>query len=296
MKERALKLSIISLVFTAVIVLICTITASAGNPHQTKHEIIVSQDSDGDYTTFYEAYQSITDASANNRYLITMKPGNYDCTIGNPFLYIDIRGSGINNTICSFLPIGSLGETVISNITLDNGLPPIQSYDGQNHEVILDRVKVLNRGLHISGNPVPNVMIMDSTINVPDFFGASSDDIGIFINGGYLLIENTYVEGYDKGIHIDSASDTLVEIRDSHVSSSNTAFEFRQRPSGLSKVKVYSSIVSGTDVLYLDSFYGTGDETFYASASQLTGNINSRPGIDKILNCFDENFNPIPNQ
>jgi hypothetical protein len=94
-----------------------------------KHEKIVAADGSGDYLTITAALNAISDASDINRYIITVRPGIYNEVV-NMKQYVDLRGSGPNNTRISSSTVSSIDDdlgTVVmasnsnfSNITIEN--------------------------------------------------------------------------------------------------------------------------------------------------------------------------------
>lgn len=145
-----------------------------------KHEKIVAKDGTGDFTTITAAINSISDASATNPYLITVKPGIYD-EIVTMKQFVDLRGSGQENTK---ITTGSLldgncstqGTVVVDsysrleNIAVENTnasgcRSAINMYNKT--DIVIDRVKAEANGI-ISGNSESNAIYVDgfSTGNI----------------------------------------------------------------------------------------------------------------------------------
>ncbi len=77
--------------------LVCAVNPGAAGAVQQKRERIVAQDGSGDYVTINAALVSITDASPEKPYRVTVKPGTYaEQVTMRP--YVDLVGSGQGNT------------------------------------------------------------------------------------------------------------------------------------------------------------------------------------------------------
>ena len=97
---------------------------------QNLETIIVAKEG-GDFYTLGEAISSITDNTAQKRYIINIKPGSYTESAITLKQYVNVLGSGIDNTILNFdvtkatigaaaAAITSADDSLISNLTINN--------------------------------------------------------------------------------------------------------------------------------------------------------------------------------
>ena len=185
-------------------------------PAPVKHKIIVSKDGAGDFTDPVSAMNSITDASANNLYLIQINPGNY--TLAYPLQmspYVDIEGSGegvtrivgsvtgASNAEIRMLTVQNPGNGVaISNITasprilkvtaISSGSETGVIVNASGSSTLMTDVKIISTGGYIArglGNYYSSPTMNNVSISVSNGY----ENTGIFNNNSALTMSNSAI-------------------------------------------------------------------------------------------------------
>jgi hypothetical protein len=275
MKRHTVLLAVLLFAVTLVV----AVPAFAEKPAGLTHEIIVSADGDGDFTNLTEAVNSITDASATNRYLITLKPGSY--TGAPSFAYIDINGSGKGNTTITSALWTVAGESTISNLTVSTTSAMTALYI--NGDVTLEHVNVSAA----NGNAVlgtGSLKVIDSSIYSPYTAVAIA---------GSIYVDGSYIEG---GFGMEVAAYSSDTIRNSEIVGTIAAVKAFVENGRTGKVNIYNSRLAGPDAIQFAGAASPRADVVLVSGSELAGNVNGPAGSFHLVNCFDASFAPIANQ
>lgn len=264
-----------------------------------KHEIVVSADGDGDYTTISSALAVITNASVTNRYVLRIKPGTYNCSSLDSLQpgkeWISIIGSGRDNTILSGRITGFKGST-IADLTINSpnngssGNVLFCSVNGGGDTVTINNVDI------IASDPVGYPAIQCNTDLLINNSRLVTNSAGIGFDYGTAVINNMEVHAATDGIKISAhPQGSYVTIKNSKISSDGIAVNLQAYSDTLSRIGIHNSDMEGTSALYL-SPESSSSNVINVSSSRVAGTYNLRPGIDKIVNSFDSNYGPVPNQ
>lgn len=224
--------------------------------YQKKYaKVIVVAESGGDFTSLRSAYNSITDNSATNRYLVKIMPGIYSV---NQFVinksYVDIEGSGENVTVIS-------GDGVMFGVLVLDA--------GDNKEI---------RSLTVKN----------------DYVYFTGDMCAVFtMSNGSTKLSNVTVEVTDSspgglsGVYgIEDYSSASLELDNVTINLSPNLTKAIHSQYGHEIIR--NSTING-DV------YATGTgSTFRIANSLLKGTISTN-GTAKIVSSFDGDFNFIAN-
>lgn len=285
-------------------------------PAATYGNVIVVAKSGGDFTDPVAAINSIADASINNPYLVKIMPGVYD--LGASVLtlkqYVDIEGAGENVTkIVGIQPVDwclvngkpnsslrllsvshSGGENTCAIRTQGMSLDHVTAIGSLgrsgNRAIFVDGISVLSNvtaitqglafntsAIYIAGNST--VTIKDSKISCTE-----SNSINYCLWSQYSSISLTNVNIYATGTSSPMGA---------FISDSNTSFENVTINAGTGV-----AISNGTTLIRNSSITASGYSLTNNSASPLnvvnTKIVGSYDHI-KSVNCYDGNFDPIPN-
>jgi putative hemolysin len=164
-----------------------------------RHELIVSGDGNGDYLSIQAALDAITNAAADNRYRVTVKPGVYDEAVRiKPF--VDVIGNGPGNTT---ITSGNQGATVLlqdasglADVTVTTRAPgtfPIVRTDANASATmrgVTVQVPDAETGLEVEAGA--SLELFDSRIVFQDVTAATRH--GIRFAGASLLISGCIIE------------------------------------------------------------------------------------------------------
>jgi len=293
-----------------------TISASKiqGGVFQKKYaNVIVVAKSGGDFTDPSAAMNSITDASAANRYLIKIMPGAY--TLGSYVRmkpYVDMEGSGRDVTKlskASDLVVyfegshpGVVFNSELRDMTLED--PAVSTYT-LGVVSLFDALGVSLRNLNItiSGSTEAlgiyaagsNYSLDNVNINAQ----SAATSIGMLTNGCTVNLHKTTIlasggaagfsDWISAGIDIVN-SGSVVTIRNSEITSTQHAINSGPIYNGYpTTFKIYNSRLSGM----ISAATLEPATHLFASATEINGPLT---GGATLVNCFDSNFFPIPNQ
>ncbi len=241
------------------------------------------------FTTLNQALATITDASASNPYLVKVMPGTYDAYSGSVKPYVSFEGSGTSSTTVYG---AGVQNGIVSDMTIIGGVSLLGG--GEAHRVTVvapDAVAVA-----ISA-PTGDAVIADSTI-----YGRIEEDLGGFRMVHSKVVANSAFAISNYAITLYGAGNQMaplpVDIIDSEVTASGGS-----QPSGdavlwvdgNNTVTIRGSVVSAPTVVVT----GPAPNINYSVAvagSQVNGSLATlRTGIDRVVNCYDAAFSPIPN-
>ncbi|MBI4839159.1 MAG: hypothetical protein HY806_08500 [Nitrospirae bacterium] len=258
-----------------------------------------STDGVNTFNSITDALNSITDASENNQYIIFIMPGVYNESIVMKE-WVDIKGSGQNSTkIYTATSPGILGA---NNATIEDFSMIVENLSTQ-----------LNSALKII-NTSPTVR--NCFLSVPGMH----DPRPVLIEGGSPIIENCTIHAWSHGdgcVGIGLSEGTNAWIKNTTVSISdgwgiyaalsfdkhlnvridNSTVDFSQSPGW--GVFAYGN-ASTTDLgVQITSSVMEGDianmnNQLKIVSSMLKGDVIL--GSPKLVNCYDSDFNSIPNQ
>lgn len=150
-----------------------------------KHEKIVATDGTGDFLTITAAITSISDASATNPYVVTVKPGIYN-EIVTMKQFVDLRGSGKENTK---ITTGSLSDGNCSS----QGTVVVDSYS-RLENIAVENTNVSGCRSAININNKTNVVIDRVKAEANGIIRGNSESYAIYVDGystGDITIKNT---------------------------------------------------------------------------------------------------------
>ncbi|HKP53171.1 MAG TPA: hypothetical protein VJ183_11030 [Chloroflexia bacterium] len=191
--------------------------------------VVVVAKSGGDFTSLTTALNSITDASATNRYLVKVGPGSYGRATMKP--YVDIEGSGQDTTVLSDYgystgtsgTIVGANNTEIRSLTVENlggDYYAVAMYADNTSPRLLDVTlkatngQLSNWGLYVKNGAAPtltNVTIsasggsMSNAITT-DKAGAIVKNSSLTVSGAsynYAIDASNY--GYTGGLTIENS-------------------------------------------------------------------------------------------
>lgn len=283
-------------------------------PHYAN--VIVVAKSGGDFTDFAAAMNSITNASADNHYLIKIMPGTYDFGYNGGGImvkdFVDIEGSGTTNTIL---------QNEVGN-PYGNTAPILAIYNVTS--VSIRNISFKSTIMNAATGQAQVLQISSSTVNLSDVIVRSVGagvQLGIQSLGSSLILKN--VEVY---VAEDPGYETFLKAAVYGWGGTITAINSRfECIGGLNNAGFYAG--QNTTVVLTNCYlYGskTGLEVFgdvQAVGSTIKGDVNSVTveigsyswtirlrGVNLILdgpitgdtiklaNCVDAGFNPIPNR
>lgn len=297
--------------------------------------IIVQKDTitnDRTFGNIQDAINSITDASEGNRYLVKVMPGIYaEQVVMKEF--VDLEGSGQDNTVITSSAIDDGTRTVAtvavpSNVVIRNlSAANTASSTGIWKQTLLFRdatakaehITVISRdaddvnsqAIYIDGASdveLNNVTIMTSSIR-------AFDNIGLYVNtgnalltnskiladggewnpavrcSGTLRIQNAILESRNAVHNRTISHSSNVAILGSQILSTN-GLENTRGISGSSSITVMNSEIRATSpqgevVALRGGPYSIGSSLVQGNTTMATA---------KLVNCWDENFDPILNQ
>ena len=181
-----------------------------------KNLVVVSQVG-GDFTSISSALNSITDASATNRYLIKVGPGTFGRATMKP--YVDIEGSGQDTTILLDYGYGTgTSGTVVGANNAEIRSLTIENQGGDSYSVALytdnTSPRVLNVTLRATGGSLSNWGLFSKGGASPALTNATivasggSMSNAIATNGGGAVIKNSSmsVSGASYNYAIDTSN------------------------------------------------------------------------------------------
>lgn len=234
------------------------------------------------------ALNSITNASPTNPYVVKVMPGTYNEQV-NMKSYVNVVGSGQDATVIYFA--GNTGATVYmaTNSTLQS-LKVVYDETVSGYDAIFFRSGVggtvvdvathADKGIGIEGDG-PTVKIVNCNI-----YG-SSYGVGVWSFAGIspvVIISSSISSNY---YGIIAAGNVVVE--------NSTITSFLDQGVQVGDYPGNEFIARNTQINGSPAINSVGGD-FKVANCQLIGGTNSVVGRDKIINCYDGNFNAIPNQ
>ena len=266
-----------------------------------------------------DTFNSINSAISANPVLIKVMPGIYNENIVLPATQsISIEGSGIYQTSLNGSISGTSGNSIflkniyignlstltpnsvtgMSTINMDNVIVSDVSCNGAISLInsTTGNVNVLSGSIHKSvvngsisfGGIQSNNIISDSTVNAIE---SSTNGIELWFYAGIsgpLTINNVHVNGAQYGIGVFGGGGGELTITNSDIS--GVKYGISSNGTVLAR---NSKMSGGLAVINSPTPYST----YRISNTQLTNILleGTSPDI-KLINCFDSNFNTIPNR
>ena len=325
-KDKALLL-----VITLAVILLCIPAVYAKSQKKAQKTPPVSirtvqkEAADGvkTFSTIQEAINSITDASASNRYIIKITPGAYNEAVTMKE-YADIEGSGQDNTIITSsapVTLSAANNTKIKNMKIINTAP--DAGDNEEGTAVLfkgvtakaDSVSVESQGtasrsvikITAFSNIELNNVSVRSENSSPD-----KDNKGIAV-GGRAVISNlrAIVSGGSWATAVAVQHGGEIDMRNSSIESSDAAYTdavdvcCRDSKVIIKGSKIIASNGIG-ETIGIYSPKGTIVTNSEIRARSNTGNITGARGLtiknsiiegrvlnSKLINCRDEKNKPI---
>jgi len=241
------------------------------------NNVIIVAPSGGDFTSPVNAMNAITDASASNPYLVKIMPGVYTLN-DNAFMripaYVDIEGSGKGTTIINgngilfqYYQPSTTRNAELRNITITSGYGPGLGYG---HLIYISGgyLSLFNVDIN-SISPVMQGLRPPSCVSVLDSSTVILNNVNCSVSG--LSV---------SGIHMTGTS-TLKVLNSSIITSSTAPDNINWN----NVVLVQSYAVN--NIFMVNSLLTAGINTV---------TYNSDVSNVKIVNCYDGNYNPIPNR
>ncbi|MBI5205084.1 MAG: hypothetical protein HZA11_09220 [Nitrospirae bacterium] len=237
---------------------------------------IIVAPSGGDFTSPVNAINAITDASASNLYLVKIMPGVYTLS-DNAFMrippYVDIEGSGKGTTIINgngimlhYYPPSTTRNAELRNITITGQHGPADGY-GRLIQVSSGKLSIFNADIN-SISPVMQGLKPPPCVSV--------DDSTVILNNVNCSVSGLSV----AGMHMTGTS-TLKVLNSSIVTSSTAPDNINWN----NVVLVQSYAVN--NVIMVNSLLTAGINTV-----TYNGDVSNV----KLVNCYDGNYNSIPNR
>lgn len=290
---------------------------------------VVQKNGPYDARTFPDIQSAVNDcanngATATNRFLVKVMPGTYD--LGSATLVmkdgVDVEGSGIDNTVITSTNYTMVSVPANCSITISKlavkfpltfqNITAIIAQTGSNLRVI--ECKFFTDP-NTSGNSMAvyshgSSFFMDNT--VVDLTSTNTDVYPVAIDCP-AVIKNSEISGKAGG-NIDAFNNAgtgmVREFINCKISATSTTngrthgiwggadYEIRNTTiTATSTNQDTAALVTGTATINGSIISGginkTGG-TLQIGNSQIVGSNNAVPGIDKIVNCYDGAFNPIP--
>ncbi len=350
------------MLFSIIVVFLCAGVVAFAAPITAPTNIRIVQKDNGTYATIKAALDSINAAnsvpSESNPYLIKVMPGIYVETVPVAMTaYVDIVGSGQNNTIISMNAAGTVltaaDHTAVENLTIttnvqDNGtsslisignnisttfrnvsvklptglaLPAgaIQYESGSKFSFINSRVysdgTLGHIGQAIGSDSVSNAVVemtnssivlatnQENVANATYFGGGDvtirDSEISIAGNGGAYAVDgsaNIRIMGSVIKASTNTggacAACTAQEIQDSQIIATSVDGIDTWGVRGGNNMAIRNSYLSGTSMGIFS--YDPASEPFRVGNSQIVNGHNGQVP-SRVVNCYDGNFEPIPN-
>lgn len=219
--------------------------------------VIVVAPSGGDFTNPSDAINSIKGASASNRYLVKIMPGVYG-------------GFTMWKSNGSYITIEGSGRQATK---IEGGVGFWNS-----EQIELRDLTIENQATAISIIDTGRVRLTNIDVNLSNL-GSSYNERGIWVQGGNAQIENVTISvdgpagiGH-AGVWVYGGSATL-----ENVTINSTGYGIVGGDT-INNSKIFGSLIA---------ISGAGK----VSNSQIGGSFS----VTKCVNCFDADYNPIPNQ
>lgn len=266
--------------------------------------VVVVAKNGGDFNTINAALASITNASADNQYLVNIMPGTYYEQISTKD-YVMLKGAGREVTKISYNSDNNGNATV--NVTSNNS--PIEglTIEGSNLYLALAVSATFGRGLFTDCNIVAK---------------NGSSNVALLVGPGGFSIKNSNVVatgwGDAYGIRSDSygvsQEESSFDGSSVNVISENSAFGFYIISDGQTINVTNSKITQTSPGIYDFAFVSQRNATIYLNNTIVTGKHRSiisqgaafkayntqisgvASGSLKLTNCVDGNYDTIPNQ
>lgn len=284
--------------------------AAALNTYQQKYaNVIVVAQSGGNFTDPVSAMNSITDASADNRYLVKIMPGVYNITGRDTVLeaqsFVDIEGSGKDVTVLRkqdgwmAVHVGGVTSSEIRNLTIESLTGGMTQYvipfivagsqsfqaDNVNINIIFAPYGASGSiGVWVDGGnaTLKNFKVMVSGVDSTSFSGYW------LMQNGNVILDNATVEAMApasgfSGIHLRGTNATVKDFKVTGVDFTNESNSTMSTSASwwLPSIKFYNS-----ELLRI-----TNSNDYSAVAvNSLVGNV---VGKFKTFNCYNKDFDPI---
>ena len=281
-------------------------TGPTGPMPQYANVIVVAQ-SGGNFNSISAALASISNASISNPYIISVMPGIYQDQF-TTMAYVSITGSGkevtkVTSSIDSqgTIAIGS-NNSPIEGLTIENTSPgtAVAVFStGSYNAIIRDcSLSAINGSLVIGlAAGVGVLSIENSTIQAigqGDTYGIWTRVYGASQPGSLITNSSIYAQGGNNSLGAQVDNGLPINIMNSSITEVSTGGAVYVSHYALyaenSTIGFMNSIVSGDNALLCQG-------TITAANTQIIGwATSSNSGVVRLVNCFDGNFNPIPNQ
>ena len=233
--------------------------------------IIVSK-KNGNFNSLYNAMNSITDNSSNNRYSIKIQSGIYHETAAIICKeYVDIEGNGEDNTILQFYQydntsgvpnnnttcIGLISNSTIKNLKIQNSNTLSTYTAGQTTSSLLNNIT----------NPITNVVIEN------------------------ISLDATSYSAYNYGIHLNNCTNIIVKNVDIIVNSNAVAIENIGIKLNISTSSTFTNITTT-----ITSSFSISNMSLHLIDSECTinnPNFTTHSGTTNNIGIKTENINDV---
>jgi hypothetical protein len=298
--------------------------ANATHNHDSVYQkkyanVVVVAASGGDFTDLASAMSSITNATASNPYLIKIMPGEYQMTSDiNAKDYVDVEGSGV--TVTKLLSSGAQVHidggitSELRNFTLEGNFTGVSGSNelirtlhsspqlkDLNMRVLVDSSTGIVSGIRLIQS---NLLMSDVKLEILSQSGLASGADGVVGQGsvdgsGTIMLNNVSVSvsgaEYSSGISIDYGTAVLNNV---DVQVSDGFENWGIISGGVSgpqynpKVTVKNSEVSAMIALSVSRVFDSGE--LLVVNTKVEGTTENTNATLKLVNCYDGNYDPIP--
>lgn len=258
-------------------------------------------DNSNTFNTISGALDSITDATADNRYLIMIMPGVYNENVTTK-QYVAIKGAETKSVVIT----SSVGYTDswngTINVTSDNS--PLENLTIENTS---------SYAIAVNATLTSSLEITNCIIRA---IGVGSNSHGVVLGSLESSIINTDIKAVSNGNAYGiscpfSGSSARLLLKNSTVSAEGIGYwTIGVKVAGKADImnsfiagSAYSAWVAGLDneirarnTVFSSPIGMQGEPSFYAASSQINNGFDYFNGLKKLVNCYDGNYNPIPNE
>lgn len=254
----------------------------------------------GDFSLVSSALASISDNATGKRYLIKVYPGTYtDAFTVKP--YVDIEGSGENNTIitqadANVVTCTGISNWKISNLQINLSAPSSKSCvygSGTISDATIENAKITFGGTTDSYGLYISSALTDVKINCVEIKGPSNSyGFGIYLGQGgtesnsRVSVTNCKIKSIKMGIYIyqglAAAGSEMVEIKDNLVDAGTTCLYVRAGSSTYGGAVSYNNTYT-TGTITIDAFTGRSTTVYSRNDTMVSVTKAAAGGVETFI-------------